>query len=91
MKIEGSGSASGSISHTHGSAIPDPDPHENVMDPQHREQGCKNFSIKAKSSTTGTGMVCLTELHLLYSCFTSVVVSGGGIPRHILIYRDFEP
>jgi hypothetical protein len=33
MKIEGSGSASGSISQRHGSA--DPDPHQNVMDPQH--------------------------------------------------------
>ncbi len=31
MKIEGSGS----ISQTHRSADPDPDPHQNVMDPQH--------------------------------------------------------
>ncbi len=31
MKIEGSGS----ISQRHGSADPDPDPHQNVMDPQH--------------------------------------------------------
>jgi hypothetical protein len=31
MKIEGSGS--GSISQRHGSAVPDP--HQNVMDPQH--------------------------------------------------------
>jgi hypothetical protein len=38
MKIEGSRSASGSgaISQRHGSADPDPDPHQNVMDPQHR-------------------------------------------------------
>ncbi len=33
MKIEGSGSKSGSISQRRGS--PDPDPHQNVMDPQH--------------------------------------------------------
>jgi hypothetical protein len=33
VKIEGS--ASGSISQRHGSADPDPDPHQNVMDPQH--------------------------------------------------------
>jgi hypothetical protein len=37
MKVEGSGSASGSgsgsIIQRHGSA--DPDPHQNVMDPQH--------------------------------------------------------
>ena len=31
MKIEGSGS----ISQRHGSSDPDPDPHQNVMDPQH--------------------------------------------------------
>jgi hypothetical protein len=35
MNIEGSGSPSGSISRRHGSADPDPDPHQNVMDPQH--------------------------------------------------------
>jgi hypothetical protein len=40
MKIEGSGSASGSgyesgsISQRHGFADPDPDPHQNVIDPQ---------------------------------------------------------
>jgi hypothetical protein len=39
MKLEGSGSATGSesISQKHGSVEPDPDldPHQNVMDPQH--------------------------------------------------------
>jgi hypothetical protein len=37
MKIEGSGSASGSefISQRHGSADPDPNPQKNVMDPEH--------------------------------------------------------
>jgi hypothetical protein len=35
IKIERSGSASGSISQRHGSADPDPDPHQNVMDLQH--------------------------------------------------------
>jgi hypothetical protein len=34
-KIAVSGSASGSISQRHGSADPDPDPHQNIMDPQH--------------------------------------------------------
>jgi hypothetical protein len=36
-KITGSGSESGSISQRHGSAGPDPDPYQNVMDPQHYE------------------------------------------------------
>ncbi len=35
MKIAGSGSESGSICQRHGSADSDPDPHQNVMDPQH--------------------------------------------------------
>jgi hypothetical protein len=34
-KIAGSGSESESISQKHGSAGPDPDPYQNVMDPQH--------------------------------------------------------
>ncbi len=34
-KIAGPGSASGSISQRHGSADPDPDPHQTVMDPEH--------------------------------------------------------
>jgi hypothetical protein len=37
IKIEGSASGSGSISQRHGSA--DPDPHQNVMDPQHWLKG----------------------------------------------------
>ncbi len=35
-KIAGSTSGSGSISRRHGSADPDPNPHQNVMDPEHR-------------------------------------------------------
>jgi hypothetical protein len=34
-KIAESGSESQSIIQGHGSADPDPDPHQNVMDPQH--------------------------------------------------------
>jgi hypothetical protein len=40
-KIAGTGS--GSISQRHGSADPDPDPPQNVMDPQH--WGTDNFNI----------------------------------------------
>jgi hypothetical protein len=49
MKIEGSGSESGSrsISQRHGSADPHPDPdqHQNVIDPQH----CVNHFATARS------------------------------------------
>jgi hypothetical protein len=38
---ENSGSESGSISQRHGSADPEPDPHQNVMDQQH----CKKQSV----------------------------------------------
>jgi hypothetical protein len=47
MKIEGSASGSGSesgfgsISQRHGSADPNTDPHQNVMDPQH----CRQVSL----------------------------------------------
>jgi hypothetical protein len=37
----------GSISHWHGSADPDPDPHQNVMDPQH---GGKKLKYKHEGS-----------------------------------------
>jgi hypothetical protein len=36
-KTEGTGFRSGSICQRHGSADPDPDPHQNVMDTQHAE------------------------------------------------------
>ncbi len=41
-KIAGSGSRSGSISQRHGSEDPDPDPPQNVMDPQHWYVGKNN-------------------------------------------------
>ena len=57
-KIVGSGYASGSSSQRHGSADQDPDPHQNVLDPQHcpeksqvRPQGFasgKNYCQKTK-------------------------------------------
>jgi hypothetical protein len=39
MKIAGSGF----ICQRHVSADPDPDPHQNVMDPQHCADGCQNY------------------------------------------------
>jgi hypothetical protein len=45
MKIEGSGS----ISQRHGSADPDPDPHQNVMDPQHCLQATSSQRIQENS------------------------------------------
>ncbi len=47
MKIEGPGSESGSISRRHGSA--EPDPHQNVMDPQHWYTAWNLFSWVRKS------------------------------------------
>jgi hypothetical protein len=47
MKIEGSGSASGSISQRYGSddTDPDTDPHQNVMDPQHCHKGLPSVYV----------------------------------------------
>ncbi len=41
MKIEGFGS----ISQRHGSADPDPNPHQNVMDPEHCFQAPREFKV----------------------------------------------
>jgi hypothetical protein len=68
MKIEGSGSAygseSGSISQRHGSADPhpDPDPHQNVMDPQHwSEVRIRGFGSGSEPKCHGS-QVLNTEL-----------------------------
>ncbi len=47
---------SGSISQRHGSADPDPDPHQNVMDPQHWSKvGYSFFSLTVEPGGEGTG------------------------------------
>jgi hypothetical protein len=51
MKIEGSGS----ISQRHGSADPDPDPHQNVMDPEH----CFKVGTISVSSLGGGGGIMI--------------------------------
>ncbi len=52
MKIEGSGSesGSGSISQRHGSA--DPDPHQNVMDPEHCATDTSYYEALNQASIT---------------------------------------
>jgi hypothetical protein len=47
VKIEGSGS----ISQRHGSSDPDPDPHQNVMDPQHWNKASEFSTWVLESST----------------------------------------
>jgi hypothetical protein len=55
MKREGSGSASksGYISQRHGSVDPDPDPHQNVMDPQHWSGGKELRGTKEPEGNSG--------------------------------------
>jgi hypothetical protein len=52
IAVSGSASRSGSFSQRHGSADPDPDPHKNVMDPQH----CllPNSSVSSSSGDSST-------------------------------------
>jgi hypothetical protein len=61
MKIEGFGSASGSISHRRGS--PDPDQHQNVMDPQHwlGDSRWRNIAACPKFDTE-YGIGCIARL-----------------------------
>ncbi len=44
-----SGYRSGSISQRHGSADPDPDPHQNIMDPEHCLPGRATYSQAARA------------------------------------------
>jgi hypothetical protein len=53
-KTAGSGSESGSISQRHGSEDPDPDPPQNVMDPQHwLKVSYKNIKFASRWRTGG--------------------------------------
>jgi hypothetical protein len=64
MKIEGSGSVSGSISQRHGSADQDqdPDPHQNVMDPEHC---CKlpSFYLNSREKKRDVSITPKTEMY----------------------------
>jgi hypothetical protein len=82
MKIEGSGSASGSIGRTHGSADPDPDPNQNIMDPQH---WLKATVYRCLSSRKLLILISVThknrkfkKIHVL-KCWTSFLISRFSI------------
>jgi hypothetical protein len=64
MKIAGSGSESGSISQRHGSANTDPDPHQNVMDPQHCSQwNCETSTVKDNSCVSASLRSKMSDLY----------------------------
>jgi hypothetical protein len=73
MKIAGSGSASGSISQRHGSA--DPDPHQNVIDPEHCFR-CFKALLKAFLLSS-----CLIEFGSLFHGSTTLALCPS---KHIL-------
>jgi hypothetical protein len=50
---EGGGSGSGSIRQRYGSA--DPGPHQNVTDPQHRQEGWAYMAARVKNKSGGGG------------------------------------
>ncbi len=56
-KIAGSGSESESISQKHGSAGPDPDPYQNVMDPQYWLAALDTVSVFIKKKQVGTDAI----------------------------------
>ncbi len=60
MKIEGSGSESGSISQRHGSA--DPDPHQNVMDPEHCATDTSYYEALNQASITAKKTILIASL-----------------------------
>jgi hypothetical protein len=80
MKIEGSGSTS----QRRGSADPDPEPHQNVMDPQHCS-GCftcggaavvKNVQLpdSCRCSVAVVQLLDSFPVRLLINCLTAVLV-----------------
>jgi hypothetical protein len=80
MKIagsaSGSGSESGSISQRHGSA--NPDPHQNVMDPQHWVTTCSQFYLfKFSPNAQGTVYGFLMHPPHLYEYKIMVLVTSG--------------
>ncbi len=84
-KIAGFGSESGSISQRHGSA--DPDPHQNVMEPEHCLKHLPNLSFDHYSVPTlskSTLKVTATSFFVDFGCgkvLKSEVDSGGGGDR----------
>jgi hypothetical protein len=73
MKI--SGSASGSISQRHGSADldPDPDSHQNVMDPQHCYKPATPASDPCKVQVQSTGTYLPYALSVLFTRWSVVL------------------
>jgi hypothetical protein len=47
---------SGSISQRHGSADPDPDPHQNIMDPEHWLVTVYKFFLEDKKKNPGIAL-----------------------------------
>ncbi len=71
-KIAGSGSesGSGSISQRHVSAYPDPDPHQNVMDLEHRLGGWRELGQAKIVSCKAVNVFIyiVFSVYLLFSC-----------------------
>jgi hypothetical protein len=82
MKIEGSesafgsGSESGSISQRHGSADPDPDPHQNVMDPQHHGLWLSNMSHFRSSSYLVLDACCNCCCNAVVFCYIQLLAAN---------------
>ncbi len=73
MKIEGSGTASGSgsISQRHGSA--DPDPHQNVIDPQHCKKEYNPKSLKASLNFPANRCILWPKYMYIKYCTVGVI------------------
>jgi hypothetical protein len=79
----GSGSESGSISQRHGSADRDPDPPQNVMDPQHCCQVTKFVKWNLYLLLGGGG----ETLNLCFKCFQAHCSAGFGEVFHLYLER----
>ncbi len=85
MKIEGSGSKSGSrsISQRHGSA--DPDPYQNVMDPQHCLKRSLAAAVLVRTQGVGLGA---PEIREAGGVAPSGRALGVGCPSKLVSIRN---
>jgi hypothetical protein len=94
VKIEGSGS----ISQRHGSEDPDPDPHQNVMDPQHCYLCVCFWKIAVLDILLRIFFVLLPSIHLIAVFFVTSrhrkkreVAGSRNPPPHPAVFLEAFP
>jgi hypothetical protein len=88
MKMAGFRSESGSISQRHRSADPDPDPHQNVMDPQHWLLFATPHEVPFKDMSAICLLIRYTVIHVSCFCQKSCSLSCN-YRRSIIVHNVY--